>query len=89
MMRELLTVCTLRHAGEDIEQGRDLGAIDAIRNNNMHALTEAVEAGADVNFFDHFGQTVLVWAAYTGSQDMAEYLIWSLRFAFSFGGGRV
>jgi|NorSeaMetagenome_1021524.scaffolds.fasta_scaffold299865_1 ankyrin repeat protein len=82
MIRDLLTVCTLRHAGEDIEQGRDLGAIDAIRNNNMHALTEAVEAGADVNFFDHFGQTVLVWAAYTGSQDMAEYLIWSLRFAF-------
>lgn len=61
--------------GEDMDQGRDLGAIDAIRNNNMHALTEAVEAGADVNFFDHFGQTVLVWAAYTGSQDMAEYLI--------------
>ena len=61
--------------GDELQQGRDLGAIDAIRNNNLHALTEAVEAGADVNFFDHFGQTVLVWAAYTGSQEMAEYLI--------------
>ena len=34
-----------------MQQGRDLGAIDAIRNNNLHALTEAVDAGADVNFF--------------------------------------
>jgi len=57
--------------GDDVQHGRDLGAIEAIRNNNMQALTEAVEAGADVNFFDHFGQTVLVWAAYTGSQDIA------------------
>mmetsp|Transcript_66919 Transcript_66919/g.139481 ORF Transcript_66919/g.139481 Transcript_66919/m.139481 type:complete len:503 (+) Transcript_66919:158-1666(+) len=63
-----------REAAEE-SQGKDLGAIDAIRNKNMEALAEAVDAGANVNFFDHFGQTVLVWAAYTGTEEMAEYLI--------------
>ena len=36
----------------------------------MRELTQSepqVDAGADVNFLDHFGQTVLVWAAYTGT----------------------
>ena len=55
--------------------GKDLGAIDAIRNDNIDMLIEAVESGADVNFVDHFGQSVLVWAAYTGTPEMAELLI--------------
>lgn len=49
--------------------------IETIRNNNMAGLREAVALGADVNTSDQFGQTVLVWAAYTGTTEMAELLI--------------
>eukprot|EP00960_Hanusia_phi_P070532 767330-Hanusia_phi.AAC.6 len=59
----------------DDSHSRDLGAIDAIRNNNLEALIEAIENGTDVNFADPFGQTILVWVAYSGTEDMAEYLI--------------
>jgi ankyrin repeat protein len=41
----------------------------------MAGLKEAVQLGADVNASDQFGQTVLVWAAYTGTTEMAELLI--------------
>ena len=55
--------------------GQDLGAIDAIRNGNIANLEAALDNGADVNFADHYGQTVLVWAAYTGTNEMAEMLL--------------
>jgi len=41
----------------------------------MAGLKQAVQLGADVNASDQFGQTVLVWAAYTGTTEMAELLI--------------
>jgi E3 ubiquitin-protein ligase HECTD1 len=55
--------------------GQDLGAIEAIRNGNLANLEAALDNGADVNFADHYGQTVLVWAAYTGTNEMAEMLL--------------
>eukprot|EP00281_Chroomonas_sp_CCMP1168_P023113 CAMPEP_0206233448 /NCGR_PEP_ID=MMETSP0047_2-20121206/11995_1 /ASSEMBLY_ACC=CAM_ASM_000192 /TAXON_ID=195065 /ORGANISM="Chroomonas mesostigmatica_cf, Strain CCMP1168" /LENGTH=449 /DNA_ID=CAMNT_0053657333 /DNA_START=37 /DNA_END=1384 /DNA_ORIENTATION=+ len=54
---------------------KDLGTIEAIRSGNMEALQEAVAGGSDVNAADQFGQTVLVWAAYTGTPEMAELLL--------------
>ncbi len=66
-----------RFLGEDSvgREAKDLTTIEAIRNNNMGALQEAVQSGADVNAADQFGQTVLVWAAYTGTLEMAELLM--------------
>ncbi len=66
-----------RFLGEESlgREAKDLTTIEAIRNNNMGGLQEAVLAGADVNAADQFGQTVLVWAAYTGTLEMAELLM--------------
>ena len=67
----------LEDGGESSSRGhgQDLGAIEAIRNGNLANLEAALDNGADVNFADHYGQTVLVWAAYTGTNEMAELLL--------------
>jgi E3 ubiquitin-protein ligase HECTD1 len=67
----------LEDAGDSSSRGhgQDLGAIEAIRNGNIANLEAALDSGADVNFADHYGQTVLVWAAYTGTNEMAEILL--------------
>ncbi len=53
--------------------GPDL--IEAIQRSDLTAVQEGLARGSDPNYSDGVGQTVLNWAAYTGTEEMVEAIL--------------
>ena len=49
--------------------------LDAVRNGNLDAVKQMVEAGVDVETKDPFGVTALMFASRKGHRDIAKYLL--------------